>query len=85
MPSNKQQIFEQTKFTYSPLGNVFEEQIKKIKQHGEKQVKAIQYKDFNKSIKKSEYGSDDDPMLLKQKYIYNELTKEKRDEIKKIG
>ena len=68
LPSNQQQIFKQTKFTYSLLGKAFQEQIKTIKEQGEKQVKAIQDKGFNnKSIKEPEYGSDDDPMLLKQK------------------
>ena len=28
LPSNQQQIIEQTKFTYSPLGEAFEKQIK---------------------------------------------------------
>ena len=28
LPSNKQQIIEQAKFTYSPLGKAFEKQIK---------------------------------------------------------
>ena len=30
LPSNKQQIIEQTKFTYSPLGKAFDKQIKTI-------------------------------------------------------
>ena len=30
LPSNQQQIIEQGKFTYSPLGNAFEKQIKTI-------------------------------------------------------
>ena len=30
LSSNRQQIVEQSKFTYSPLGNVFEKQIKTI-------------------------------------------------------
>ena len=62
----------------------FQEQIKTIKEQGEKQVKAIQDKEFNKSIKEPEYGSDDDPMLLEQKEIYNKLGKEKKDEIDKL-
>ena len=66
---------EQTKFTYSPLGKAFQEQIKRIKEQGQKQVKAIKDKEFNKSVKEIEYGSDDNPMILKQKEIYNELTK----------
>ena len=30
LPSNQHQIIEQSKFTYSPLGNAFETQIKTI-------------------------------------------------------
>ena len=30
LPSNQQQIIEQTKFTYSPLGKTFEKQTKTI-------------------------------------------------------
>ena len=42
LPSIKQQIIEQAKFTYSPLGKSFEKQIKTIEDQGEKQIKAIQ-------------------------------------------
>ena len=42
LSSNKQQIIEQAKFTYSPLGKAFEKQIKTIEDQGEKQIKAIQ-------------------------------------------
>ena len=41
LPSNKQQIIEQAKFTYSLLGKAFEKQIKTIEDRGEKQIKAI--------------------------------------------
>ena len=34
LPSNQQQILEQIKFTYSPLGKAFQEQIKTIKEQG---------------------------------------------------
>ena len=30
LPSNQQQIIEQTKFTYSPLGKAFDEQVKTV-------------------------------------------------------
>ena len=40
--SNQQQIIEQAKFTYSPLGKAFEKQTKTIKDQGEKQIKEIQ-------------------------------------------
>ena len=42
LPSNQQQIIEQTKFTYSPLRKAFEKQTKTIKVQGEKQIKVIQ-------------------------------------------
>ena len=41
LPSNQQQIIEQAKFTYSPLGKAFEKQIKTIEDQGEKQVKTL--------------------------------------------
>ena len=55
LPSNQQQLIEQATFTYSPLGKAFEKQTKTIKDQGEKQIEAIQDKEFNKSIKKLEY------------------------------
>ena len=42
LPSNQQQIIQQAKFTYSPLGKAFEKQIKTIEDQRKKQVKAIQ-------------------------------------------
>ena len=51
LPSNQQQIIEQTKFTYSPLGKAFEKQTKKIKDHGKKQVEALEnLKPVNKKL-----------------------------------
>ena len=41
LPSNQQQIIEQAKFTYSPLGKYFEKQIKTIEDHGQKQIEAL--------------------------------------------
>ena len=38
LPSNYQQIIEQAKFTYSPLGKAFERQIKTIEDQGQRQV-----------------------------------------------
>ena len=36
LPSTQQQIIEQTKFTYSPLGKAFDKQIKTIEDQGKK-------------------------------------------------
>ena len=41
LPSNRQQIIEQAKFIYSPLGKAFEKQTKTIEDQGEKQFKAL--------------------------------------------
>ena len=41
LPSNQQQIIEQAKFTYSPLGKAFEKQVKTIENQGQKQVDAL--------------------------------------------
>ena len=40
LPSNQQQIIEQAKFTYSPLGKAFEKQTKTIEDQGKNQVDA---------------------------------------------
>ena len=44
LPSNQQQIIQQAKFNYSPLGKALEKQRKTIEDQREKQVKAIQDK-----------------------------------------
>ena len=42
LPSNLQQIIQQAKFNYSPLGKAIEKPIKTIKDQGEKQVVALE-------------------------------------------
>ena len=62
LPSNDQQIIEQTKLTYSPLGKAFEKQIKTIEKQGEKQVDAIKsYKKLaiDDVIPKTTFSSDE--------------------------
>ena len=81
LPSNQQQIIEQTKLTYSPLGKAFEKQIKSIEDQGEKQIKATQDKGKVKTIKKYSYDDDDTPFISKQKEIFNGLVDER---LKKI-
>ena len=41
LPTNKQQIIEQAKFAYSPLGKPFEKQIKTIEDQREKHLRAL--------------------------------------------
>ena len=77
LPSNQQQIIEQAKFTYSHLRKTFEKQIKTSEDQGEKQIKSIQNIDFNKSIKKSKFDSDDDLAILRQKDLYTSVNRNK--------
>ena len=39
LPSNQQQIIQQAKFIYSPLGKAFEKQIKTIEDQGKNQIR----------------------------------------------
>ena len=41
LPYNQQQIIEQAKLTYSPLGKAFEKQTKTIEDQGEKQIDTV--------------------------------------------
>ena len=84
LPSNQQQIIEQAKFTYSPLGKAFQKQTKIIEDQGKKQIKAIQDKRSIKSIEKFNYDINDSPLALKEKEIYNKLTEESFEKINNL-
>ena len=75
LPSTQQQIIEQTKFTYSPLGKAFDKQIKTIGDQGKKQVDASNtLKSDNKiTIGKYTYDPNDTLFISKQKEIFNKL------------
>ena len=66
LPSNQQQIIEQAKFTYSPLGKAFEKQIKTIKDQGQKQVDALESLKTKEKTKAIMY---DDESLEKRQEI----------------
>ena len=76
MPSNKQQIIEQAKFTYSPLGKAFEKQAKTIEDQVEKQIKAIQ---DNKQL------ANIQGVTIKNIFPENMLNDEAKIEIDKIS
>ena len=76
LPSNKQQIIEQAKFTYSPLGKAFEKQIKTIEDRGEKQVKALN------TLKSDNKKLTIEDVIPKSAFIDDESKKE-LDKIKK--
>ena len=60
LPSNQQQIIEQAKFTYSPLGKAFEKQIKTIEDQEQKLVetlKDLKPEEQTKAIKDNDSGA----------------------------
>ena len=67
LPSNQQQIIEQAKFTYSPLGKAFEKQTKTIEDQGEKLIKAIQ---GNKEQSVNNYDYKKELLLTKERKIF---------------
>ena len=84
LPSNQQQIIEQVKFTYSPLGKSFEKQIKPIEYQGQKYVKALKDLKPKEQTKAITYElHDDDNNLIKKNY--NEILEERMDEILKMS
>ena len=76
LPSDQQQIREQAKFTYSPLGKAFEKQIKTIEDQGQKQVDALE------NLKpKEETRPIENNLIINEKlklYLINLLKKEKK-------
>ena len=47
LPSHKQQIIEEAKFEYSPLGKAIEKQVKTIEDQGKKQIEALEINQLN--------------------------------------
>ena len=73
----QQQIIEQAKFTYSPLGKAFEKQIKTIEDHGKKQASKLL------KPKAIESGSNNKSTITKE--IYDDILEERTDEILKMS
>ena len=83
LPSNQQQIIEQEKFTYSPLGKTFEKQIKTIEDQGKKQVEAL--KDLKPEEQTIAIENDSNGKLSIQKEIYDKLLDDRADDIPEIA
>ena len=83
LPSNQQQIIEQTKFTYSPLGKDFNKQIKTIEDHGKKQVEALENLKPTEESKAIKY--DDNESLEQKQETYNKLFDKKLDEMQELS
>ena len=84
LPSNQQQITQQPKFNYSPLGKALEKQIKTIEDQGKKQVKAIQ--DNKKLVKINKDDDYKDKLLLsREREIFKDIYKKKLDKIEELN
>ena len=83
LPSNQQQIIEQAKFTYSPLGKAFEKQTKTIENQGEKQIKAIKDKSLEKIKKDSNYDNDykKELLLSKEREIFRDIYNDRLEQL----
>ena len=81
LPSNQQQIIEQAKFTYSPLGKAFEKQIKTIEDQGKKQVKALEDLKPKEQTKPIEDKSNNQS---KATIIFNELINKRKELMNKL-
>ena len=81
LPSNQQQIIEQAKFTYSPLGKAFEKQIKTIEDQGKKQVNALENLRPKEETKPIEDKSNNQSRAT---IIFNELINKRKSLMKKL-
>ena len=81
LPSTQQQIIEQTKFTYSPLGKAFNKQIKTIEDQGKKQVDALKKLKSKEETKPIE---DKPNNQSKAATIFNELISKRGELMNKL-
>ena len=76
LTSNQQQLIEQARFTYSPLGKAFDKQIKTIEDQGKKQVEAL-----NKLKCNNQLTIED---VIPENALNNDEAKKELDKIKEI-
>ena len=82
LSSNQQQIIQQAKFNYSPLGKAIEKQRKTIEDQGEKQVKAIQDKQIV-NINKDDYKNR--LLISKEREIFKDIYNKRLDKIEELN
>ena len=75
LPSNQQQIIEQAKFTYSPLGKAFEKQKKTIEGQGQNQIDALENLKPKEETKPTEDKSNNQS---KAAIIFSELINKRK-------
>ena len=80
LPSNQQQIIEQTKFTYSPLGKAFDKQIKTIEDQGKKQADALE----KLKLEKTKPIEDKPNNQSRAATIFNEVISKRKELMNKL-
>ena len=82
LPSDQSKIKEQAKFTYFPLGKVFEKQMKRIEDQWKKQIKTL--KEHGKQLDK--YSDEKESLTYsKQKFFFEELANRRMEKIKYLS
>ena len=81
LPSNQQQIIDETKFTYSPLGKAFDKQIKTIEDQGKKQIDALEKLKPKEETKPIE---DEHNNQSRAATIFNELINKRKELMNKL-
>ena len=76
LSSNQQQLIEQAKFTYSPLGKAFEKQIKTIEDQEQKQLETFNTLKSNKQLTIED--------VIPKNALNNDEAKKELDQIKEI-
>ena len=76
LPSTQQQILEQARYTYTPLGKAFDKQIKTIDDQGQKQVEALN------ALKSNNQLTIED--VICKNILNNHEAKKELDKIKEI-
>ena len=84
LPSNQQQIIQQAKFTYSPIGKALEKQRKTIEDQGNKQVKAIQDNHQLVNINK-DYDYKNKLLFSKEREIFKDIYNKRLDKIEEMN
>ena len=83
LSSNQQQIIQQAKFNYSPLGKALEKQRKTIEDRGKKQVETIQDNKQLVNINKDDYK--DKLLLSKEREIFKDISNKKLNKIEEMN
>ena len=82
LASNQQQIIQQAKFDYSPLGKALEKQIKTIEDQGKKQVKTIQ---DNEQIVNKDDDYKDKLLLSREREIFKDIYSKRLDKLEELN